>query len=133
MLIENADRFGISQLHQLRGRVGRGGHEGVCFLAGADGAAHSARLRALADNDDGFALAEVDLRLRKEGELLGTRQSGAAGELRVARLPDDEDLLARARACAEAIIAVDPALTAPEHALLADALHAGAASEPIPG
>jgi ATP-dependent DNA helicase RecG len=133
MLIENAERFGISQLHQLRGRVGRGGHRGVCFLAGPDGAARSARLRALAENDDGFALAEVDLRLRKEGELLGTRQSGAAGELRVARLPDDEELLARARGCAEAIIAADPALRAPEHALLSDALHAGAASEPIPG
>ncbi|HEX5225605.1 MAG TPA: ATP-dependent DNA helicase RecG, partial [Solirubrobacteraceae bacterium] len=107
MLIENAERFGISQLHQLRGRVGRGGHRGVCFLAGPEGSAGSARLRALAENDDGFALAEVDLRLRKEGELLGTRQSGAAGELKVARLPDDEHLLARARSCAEGIVGAD--------------------------
>ncbi|HEX3511474.1 MAG TPA: ATP-dependent DNA helicase RecG [Solirubrobacteraceae bacterium] len=132
MLIENAERFGISQLHQLRGRVGRGEHPGICFLAGPAEAGASARLRALTEHDDGFALAEVDLRLRKEGELLGTRQSGIASELRVARLPDDEELLARARARAEAIVAEDPRLELPEHALLADALSETAAA-PIPG
>jgi ATP-dependent DNA helicase RecG len=135
MLIENAERFGISQLHQLRGRVGRGQHSSVCFLAGPPAAAGFARLRALAEHADGFALAEIDLRLRKEGELLGTRQSGVAGELVTARLPDDAELLERARGAAERIVARDPLLGDPEHALLADALHAHAgpdATAPIP-
>src|SRR5207244_1733667 len=72
MLIENAERFGISQLHQLRGRVGRGEHASVCLLVGPP----SLRLRALAEHSDGFRLAEIDLALRKEGELVGARQSG---------------------------------------------------------
>ncbi|HEY7965964.1 MAG TPA: ATP-dependent DNA helicase RecG [Solirubrobacteraceae bacterium] len=118
MLIENADRFGISQLHQLRGRVGRGEHESLCLLCGPKS---SPRLNALALHDDGFELAEIDLRLRKEGELIGTKQSGV-GHLRHARLPDDELLLARARESAEAVIAADPALERPEHVLLADRL-----------
>ncbi|HUB76061.1 MAG TPA: ATP-dependent DNA helicase RecG, partial [Solirubrobacteraceae bacterium] len=88
MLVENAERFGISQLHQLRGRVGRGEHPAVCLLCGPK---DSARLTALARHDDGFELAEIDLRLRKEGDLIGTRQSGA-GQFRFARLPDDEAL-----------------------------------------
>ena len=120
MLIENAERFGLSQLHQLRGRVGRGEHSGTCLLM-SDGAAHSVRLRALSQHSDGFALAEIDLRLRKEGELLGTRQSGFQS-FRVASLPDDADLLERARAHAEAMIAADPELSAAEHVLLADEL-----------
>ena len=118
MLIENAERFGISQLHQLRGRVGRGEHESLCLLCGPKS---SPRLRALALHDDGFELAEIDLRLRKEGELIGTKQSGI-GSLRHARLPEDELLLARAREAAEAAIAADPALQQPEHSLLADRL-----------
>ena len=73
MLVENAERFGISQLHQLRGRVGRGEHASTCLLVGPPGAR---RLRALAEHGDGFRLAEIDLELRKEGELIGTRQSG---------------------------------------------------------
>jgi ATP-dependent DNA helicase RecG len=135
MLIENAERFGISQLHQLRGRVGRGEHRGVCFLAGPAAAGSSARLRALAEHGDGFELAEIDLRLRREGELLGTRQSGTAGEMRVARLPEDAELLERARTHAEAIVAADPELCSPEHALLRVGLHEHAgeqAAEPIP-
>lgn len=118
MLIENADRFGISQLHQLRGRVGRGEHGGTCLLVGHAG---SARLRALVEHTDGFRLADIDLSLRKEGELLGTRQSGVS-QLRVARLPEDAPLLERARACARAIVDADERLSAPEHLLLADAL-----------
>jgi ATP-dependent DNA helicase RecG len=118
MLIENAERFGISQLHQLRGRVGRGGHESLCLLCGPKS---SSRLTALAQHDDGFELAEIDLRLRKEGELIGTRQSGA-GQFAFARLPDDEALLLQARECAAALIASDPRLQAPEHVLLADRL-----------
>jgi ATP-dependent DNA helicase RecG len=118
MLIENAERFGISQLHQLRGRVGRGEHESLCLLCGPKG---SPRLSALARHDDGFELAEIDLRLRKEGELVGTRQSGLS-QFQLARMPEDEALLMSARACAEALIAADPQLQAPEHALLADRL-----------
>jgi len=118
MLIENAERFGISQLHQLRGRVGRGEHPSLCLLFGPKGAA---RLRALAAHGDGFALSEVDLELRGEGELLGTRQSGLA-RFRVARLPDDADLLLRAREAAEALEAEDPELADPRHALLRDEL-----------
>jgi ATP-dependent DNA helicase RecG len=139
MLIENAERFGISQLHQLRGRVGRGGHPAVCFLVGpADGSEigrhQSRRLQALVRHSDGFRLAEIDLGLRKEGELVGTRQSGFV-HYRVACLPDDAQLLERARARAEAIIAADPHLSGPEHALLGDALQrrfGAQALEPIP-
>ncbi|MCW3069213.1 MAG: ATP-dependent helicase RecG, partial [Solirubrobacterales bacterium] len=121
MLIENAERFGISQLHQLRGRIGRGEHRGSCFLLAAPGQHGSARLSALVKHADGFKLAEIDLQLRKQGELIGTRQSGFA-EFRIAQLPGDADLLERARAQAEAITAVDPHLQAPEHALLGWAL-----------
>jgi len=120
MLIENAERFGLSQLHQLRGRVGRGDDPGTCLLM-SDGAPGSVRLRALSQHSDGFALAEIDLRVRKEGELLGTRQSGFQS-FRVASLPDDAQLLERARMHAEAMIAADPELSAPEHVLLADEL-----------
>jgi ATP-dependent DNA helicase RecG len=116
MLVENAERYGISQLHQLRGRIGRGGHASVCILLGPG---ESSRLRALAENADGFRLAEIDLELRREGELVGTRQSGY-GEFQVARLPEDEALLARARDRAAAILDADADLLAPEHALLAD-------------
>ena len=122
MLIENAERFGISQLHQLRGRVGRGEHRSSCLLAASPGAAGSARLRALVDHADGFHLAEIDLQLRKEGELAGTRQSGTSS-FRIARLPEDAELLERARAQAEAIMAADPELSFPEHRLLLARAH----------
>ncbi|HEY5197175.1 MAG TPA: ATP-dependent DNA helicase RecG [Solirubrobacteraceae bacterium] len=118
MLIENAERFGISQLHQLRGRVGRGEHSSVCLLFGPKG---SQRLQALANHTDGFELAEIDLEMRREGELIGTRQSGIS-EFRVARLPGDEELLEWARSAAAEVIAADPELRLPEHVLLADAL-----------
>jgi ATP-dependent DNA helicase RecG len=118
MLIEDADRYGISQLHQLRGRIGRGAHASLCLLFGAR---HSARLRALASESDGFKLAEIDLQLRGEGELIGTRQSGLA-QFRVAELPRDAELLERARLHAQRIAGEDPSLSAPEHALLAEAL-----------
>jgi ATP-dependent DNA helicase RecG len=118
MLVENAERYGISQLHQLRGRIGRGEHPSVCLLLGPRNAR---RLRALAEHSDGFELAEIDLELRGEGELAGTRQHGQA-EPRVAVLPQDAALLERARVWAERLLAVDPALTAPEHAPLGEAL-----------
>ena len=126
MLVEDADRYGISQLHQLRGRVGRGAHRSLCLLFGAK---DSPRLNALARHRDGFRLAEIDLELRGEGELTGTRQSGLA-RFRVARLPDDAALLERAHARAGALLAADPGLEAPEHALLADALR-DAEAEPV--
>ena len=118
MLVEDADRYGISQLHQLRGRIGRGEHASLCLLFGPKG---SARLRALAEHTDGFRLAEIDLELRGEGELVGTRQSGLA-QFRVAELPRDRELQERARMRAEAIDADDPDLVFPEHALLGEAL-----------
>jgi ATP-dependent DNA helicase RecG len=118
MLVEDADRYGISQLHQLRGRIGRGSHDSVCLLFGSK---DSARLRALAAYSDGFKLAEIDLELRGEGELVGTRQHGLA-QFRVAELPRDALLLDRARAYAERVVAADPELAEPEHALLSDAL-----------
>ncbi len=118
MLVEGAERYGISQLHQLRGRVGRGEHAAVCLLFGPKTAA---RLRALAEHSDGFELARIDLELRGEGELAGTRQSGLA-QFRVARLPEDEALAEAAKTCAEALLGADPQLAEPEHALLAGAL-----------
>jgi ATP-dependent DNA helicase RecG len=130
ILIENAERFGISQLHQLRGRVGRGEHRSRCLIVGPAG---SGRLAALVRYADGFRLAEIDLAMRKEGELIGTRQSGI-GQFRVARLPADAQLLELARARSEAILARDPELRAPEHALLGLALErelGGEAIEPI--
>ena len=111
MLVENAERYGISQLHQLRGRVGRGEHASVCVLFGPK---DSTRLRALATHHDGFALAEIDLELRGEGEIIGTRQHGLA-EFRVARLPEDAALLDRARTRAGELVDADPELEAPEH------------------
>jgi ATP-dependent DNA helicase RecG len=118
MLVEDAERYGISQLHQLRGRIGRGEHPSLCLLFGAKG---SPRLQALAVHTDGFRLAEIDLELRGEGELVGTRQSGLA-QFRVAELPRDAELLERARARALRIDDEDPELEAPEHVLLSDAL-----------
>ncbi|MEJ7798181.1 MAG: ATP-dependent DNA helicase RecG [Solirubrobacteraceae bacterium] len=118
MLVEGAERFGISQLHQLRGRIGRGEHASVCLLFGPK---TSSRLRAVQRHSDGFELARIDLELRGEGEIAGTRQSGLA-QFKVARLPEDEALVELARTYAETLLAADPELDAPEHALLADAL-----------
>jgi ATP-dependent DNA helicase RecG len=114
MLVEDADRYGISQLHQLRGRVGRGAHESLCLLFGPR---ESKRLDALRKNSDGFRLAEIDLALRGEGELTGTRQSGLA-RFRFARLPDDAEVLAAAHAEAQRLLEADPELAAPDHELL---------------
>ena len=131
MLVEGAERYGISQLHQLRGRIGRGTHDSLCVLFGPK---ESARLRALAEHRDGFKLAEIDLELRGEGEMLGTRQSGLA-QFRVARLPEDAPLLEAAREIGAALLEGDPDLARPEHALLELAVRAayGAdALDPIP-
>ncbi|HLM51878.1 MAG TPA: ATP-dependent DNA helicase RecG [Solirubrobacteraceae bacterium] len=131
MLVEDADRYGISQLHQLRGRVGRGEHPSLCLLFGTK---DSTRLRALAEHADGFRLAEIDLELRGEGEIIGTRQHGVT-QFRVAALPEDAALLRAAHDHAEEMLAGDPDLVAPEHVLLAAALeraYGAGALEPIP-
>ena len=112
MIVEHPERFGLAQLHQLRGRVGRGAAESYCVLL--TGESTPERLRAFAATDDGFRIAELDLEERGMGDLIGSRQSGGF-EVRHARLPDDEDLLERARALAEDVIAGDPALVRREH------------------
>ena len=118
MLIEGADRFGLSQLHQFRGRVGRGEHQSYCLLlSDSADAEDNPRLRVVVENHDGFALAEEDLKLRGPGEFFGTRQSGLP-DLKVARLSDVE-VLEAARRQAKAIFEEDPDLKAPEHAALA--------------
>ncbi len=120
MVIEDADRYGLSQLHQLRGRIGRGRHESYCILFGEpEGERAAARLAAIKAERDGFRLAEVDLTLRGEGEVLGTRQSGLP-RFRVAVLPDDGELLAQARADLLELIERYGSLEAPELGPLAD-------------
>jgi ATP-dependent DNA helicase RecG len=134
MLIEEADRYGLSQLHQLRGRIGRGEHESHCILF-ADPESERARMRldALAAERDGFKLAEVDLALRGEGEVLGTRQHGLPS-FRVAELPEDTVLLTAARKDVLALLRRHGSLAAPELGPLLDAARArfgDERSEPI--
>ena len=112
MLVEHPERFGLAQLHQLRGRIGRGAEESYCILL-TDGPAAD-RLHAFAATGDGFRIAELDLEERGMGDLIGARQSGGF-ELRHARLPADTDLLSRARDLAGRLIAADPALQRAEH------------------
>ncbi|NTU70339.1 MAG: ATP-dependent DNA helicase RecG [Coriobacteriia bacterium] len=115
MIIEDADRFGLAQLHQLRGRVGRGEEPGeVYLLADPRSAEGKERMQAIASTEDGFALAEHDLRLRGEGHILGDRQHGLPA-LRLASVLDHAELIAQARADAVEIIDSDPHLTSPEH------------------
>ena len=122
MAILEADRFGVSQLHQLRGRVGRGGIPGLCLLVTEAPAGTPARARvdAVAATLDGFALAEVDLELRGEGDVLGDAQSGARSSLRLLRVVKDADLIATARDAAERVLEADPTLK--QHAGLAAAI-----------
>jgi ATP-dependent DNA helicase RecG len=114
MLIEHPERFGLAQLHQLRGRIGRGADESHCILL-AD--RESERLSTFAATNDGFKIAELDLQERNQGDLLGQRQSGTA-EIKVARFPEDNDLLSVARDMAREILAGDPGLERPAHAAL---------------
>jgi ATP-dependent DNA helicase RecG len=112
MVILDADRFGISQLHQLRGRVGRGGLPGTCLLVTTLEPGHPSRRRldAVASTTDGFALSQEDLKFRREGDILGASQSGGRSTLKLLRVLEHEDLIARARADAQALVAQDPAL-----------------------
>ena len=124
MIVQEADRFGLAQLHQLRGRVGRGAEQSYCLLISrpkhelTDSA--QARLEALVETTDGFELAERDLELRGEGQLLGTRQSGL-GDLRFTRLRADRALLERARELAATLVAEDGPWQDDADALLAGA------------
>ncbi len=112
MVVEHADRFGLAQLHQLRGRVGRGAAASFCLLLHDDGLNEIARRRLLLlrDTDDGFRIADEDFRLRGGGDLLGTRQSGLPG-WRLADPVDDEGLLHMAGRDAELLLQRDPKLT----------------------
>ncbi len=123
MVIEHAERFGLSQLHQLRGRVGRGPWASYCILVHAARLTEDARrrLQAMVETTDGFAIAEVDLTLRGPGEFFGTRQSGLP-QFRVADLLRDAAVLEEARAEAQALVAGDPELRAPAHRALREAL-----------
>jgi len=107
MVIDHPERFGLAQLHQLRGRVGRGTGESHCILLSPGRT--PPRLKAFAVTEDGFRIAELDLEERQQGDLLGQRQHGSA-EIRIARFPDDTELLQRARAMATGILDKDPAL-----------------------
>jgi ATP-dependent DNA helicase RecG len=114
MIIMDADRFGISQLHQMRGRVGRGGLPGLCLLVTtADtGSPSRERLTAVASTIDGFELSQLDLELRREGDVLGAMQSGRRSSLRLLEVLHDEEIIARAREDADSIIGNDPTLAA---------------------
>ena len=124
IVIEHAERFGLAQLHQLRGRVGRSDRASVCLLLyrGPLGETAKARLAVLRDSDDGFRIAEEDLKLRGEGELLGTRQSGSPG-LRIADLALHAELVEAARDDARLILATDPELAGPRGQALRVLLH----------
>jgi ATP-dependent DNA helicase RecG len=125
MVIENAERFGLSQLHQLRGRVGRGADQSYCILMTADKISADARTRmdTLVGTNDGFKISEVDLRMRGPGDILGTQQSGLP-QLHLADLVRDVELLQQARQVALRLLDDDPMLIKPENAPVAAALAA---------
>ena len=112
MIIMDADRFGVSQLHQLRGRVGRGTTPGLCLLVtnASDESSAMERLAAVAATTDGFELSRLDLEQRREGDVLGSAQSGVRSHLRLLRVIRDEDLISQARGVAERLVAKDPSL-----------------------
>jgi ATP-dependent DNA helicase RecG len=123
MVIEHAERFGLSQLHQLRGRVGRGEGASHCILIAEPDQGAYARLEVFRRTSDGFEIARADLRIRGQGDLFGSQQHGRDLVLRFADLMTDEDLLAAAQQEARALIAADPELEAPAHARVRDQLH----------
>jgi ATP-dependent DNA helicase RecG len=122
MVVDHAERFGLSQLHQLRGRVGRGAAASHCLLVqDGGGAVARQRLEVLVRSNDGFEIAEMDLRLRGPGQVLGTRQSGLP-DLALASLSDDGEVMEQARDLAWRLLEQDPALA--QQPLLGDALEA---------
>jgi ATP-dependent DNA helicase RecG len=132
MVIEHAERFGLAQLHQLRGRIGRGSEKSTCLLLyrGPLGPTAKARLAILRETDDGFRIAEEDLKLRGEGDVLGTRQSGMPG-FRVARIDVHAKLLPAARDDAALVLARDPNLKSPRGEALVNLLYLFARDEAI--
>lgn len=120
MIIENAERFGLSQLHQLRGRVGRGADQSYCILVTGYKLAEDTRkrLEIMVRTNDGFEIAEADLKLRGPGDLEGTQQSGVAFDLKIADLARDGQILQLAREVAQRIVEVDPTASMPEFELL---------------
>ncbi|MFD3460887.1 ATP-dependent DNA helicase RecG [Nocardia fluminea] len=131
MVIVDADRFGVSQLHQLRGRIGRGKHPGLCLLVtdAAPGGTAMARLEAVAATTDGFELSVLDLRQRREGDVLGSAQSGTARSLRLLSLLDDLEVITAAQELARQVVAEDPGLV--RHPGLAGMMHAAVDGERI--
>jgi len=120
MMIESAERFGLSQLHQLRGRVGRGADQSYCILITSYKLSEDSRKRIdiLTSSNDGFEIAEADLKLRGPGDLEGTQQSGVAFDLKIANLARDGQLIEYVRSIARSILEIDPELTLPEHVIL---------------
>ena len=116
MIIESAERFGLSQLHQLRGRVGRGADQSYCILMSGNKRSQEAqtRLQTMVQTNDGFEIAEVDLRLRGPGDLMGTQQSGVL-QLKIADLLKDQEILKTARFYAQKIVEIDPELSEEKH------------------
>ncbi|MFI2231277.1 ATP-dependent DNA helicase RecG [Nocardia testacea] len=129
MVIVDADRFGVSQLHQLRGRIGRGAHPGLCLLItdAAPGGPAMTRLEAVAATTDGFELSVLDLRQRREGDVLGAAQSGTTRSLRLLSLLDDLEVITAAQELARTVVEQDPGLT--RHPGLAAMMHAAVDSE----
>ena len=119
MIIENAERFGLSQLHQLRGRVGRGAEQSYCILMSKYELSKDSRIRleTMVRTNDGFEIADVDLRLRGPGDLMGTQQSGIT-DLLIADLSKDAPLLTLARDAAQQLLMNDPELNQPENAAI---------------
>ena len=121
MMIESSERFGLSQLHQLRGRVGRGNDESYCILMTKDNLSNDAKTRTdtMVQIDDGFKLSEVDLKLRGPGDVLGTKQSGIL-KFKIADIINDHDILAKARDCVSEILSIDPKLKLPTNLSIRD-------------
>jgi ATP-dependent DNA helicase RecG len=122
MIIENAERFGLSQLHQLRGRVGRGAEQSFCILMSSHKLSYDGRIRldTMVKTNNGFEISEIDLQLRGPGNLEGKQQSGVV-DLKVADIVADQQLVLQARKCVEDIFARDPQLALPEHQILHEA------------
>jgi ATP-dependent DNA helicase RecG len=125
MVIESSERFGLSQLHQLRGRVGRGADQSYCILLSGNKISREGktRLQTMVATSDGFEIAEVDLKLRGPGDLMGTQQSGVL-QMKIADLIKDSDLLKKAREIALDLIKLDPALSLPKNKVILEAYKA---------
>src|SRR4051812_27068 len=124
MVIESAERFGLSQLHQLRGRVGRGSEKSYCILLTGQQLSKESRQRMhiMTQTSDGFIIAEEDLKMRGPGDIYGTRQSGAL-DFKIADIINDVDIMEETKAAAQLILNLDPYLEHPQHAALKQDIH----------